>query len=345
MRVGFPFSLSNCAHEIYFFKKKIIFIFAIARACMCACVVLHRKLKKMEKTSSHDDTAAVSSSHDTANKAAAAGVIASCLASTLTYPLELRKTKAQLGMSCCSLQGVGGGRRGAREWFRGLSVHMCTYPAFWGFFFGTSRLLEDWAGWKQGDVRVSLAAGAITSTVLNPAFVVRTQMQMSAGSTFSPPAIAVARDIWNTRGIRGFWSGWIATQLMTAKIGVQMPLYYIFAAAAANSGSSSNTTNTTTTTTSLSDVTSSAVAAVSAKMVTTVLFYPLDLIRTHQRSSSSAWRQQQQQKAAAAGPGPPHWVHWLRQKGPYYGVNAYMAATVPNFMLMMVFKDWITARI
>jgi solute carrier family 25 uncoupling protein 8/9 len=69
-------------------------------------------------------------------------------------------------------------------------------------------------GWNNGMQLVlssSMVAGIVTTTVINPADVIRAYMQTGRGSSLS----SVARSIYAAEGPRGFLKGWTAAYART----------------------------------------------------------------------------------------------------------------------------------
>lgn len=184
--------------------------------------------------------------------------------------------------------------------FNGYAAHLFTYPLFWPVFFVSKSTLE-----REGCPKIgaSFAAGIAATTIANPAFVVKTRSQASSDSIGK-----VAKQVFVDKA---FMRGWGATQLNSAKLGVQMPLYDVLVSEKVGMGV--------------------APAALVSKGLVSTLFYPFDLIRTLQRVSGNSSIIDTARTIMSSG------------SGLYRGLGAYTAATLPNFVLLMVFKDWVLA--
>ncbi|WIA44361.1 hypothetical protein OEZ86_007141 [Tetradesmus obliquus] len=153
----------------------------------------------------------------------AAGSISGGMGAVLTTPIELAKTRLQApsattrSMSAVlkgviAQQGVAGLWSGATPSVLRLillnSSMVATYDEVKG------RIMRA-TGWGSSSVQLVLAssmvAGLVTTTVINPADVIRAYMQTGRGSSLT----GIAQAIYAKEGARGFLKGWSAAYART----------------------------------------------------------------------------------------------------------------------------------
>lgn len=221
----------------------------------------------------------------------------SAAASVITFPLDTWKTRVQAGSSV-----------GAGSLMRGLSMNLLTYPTFWGAFFATKHylsLVDDDHGRLLGPAGQSFVAGVAGTTVANPFFVMKNRLQVNGSLKSMAP--------------RDLMSGWWATQLNgSIKLAIQIPLYdYLKTSLEGRGGESPE---------------SILKASVASKVITAVVFYPMDLVRTRQR-------------VGIPGTIVSHLRELARERAVYRGLGAYIFATLPNFVIMMFIKDYLMTSV
>jgi len=238
----------------------------------------------------------------------------SIIASTLTYPVDIIKTKYQTtnNQSIPSIIKNIYSKGGYRGFLRGLSPHLTTYPIFWGVFFnvkkrGSISLFNKDHVYKNKMVN-SLYASGVASLVANPLFVIKTRVQTETAKRCYTDIVG---NMFRKEGIRSFYKGMSATLSNNTKLCGQMPLYDFLRV----------------------KTDSSVIASLSAKLTCSSIFYPFDLVRTTQRVSINKLSMGEAFRNVYIGGGI---------RGLYKGVILYSCLTGPNFMLMMYFKDMFT---
>lgn len=230
----------------------------------------------------------------------------SLLASAIVYPLDVIKTKVQMNKNVT-----------LSTPFRGFGVQMLSYPTFWTVFFTARAATLDFATYIGCPTLVhTFACSALGITAANPAFVIKTRMQLADNCTMN--TMAHFRNLWRSRELM---RGLAAAQVNSCKMTVQIPLYELL--------TSYNFDG-------ISKVNSIIGASVAAKVVSSAVFYPTDLIRTTQRSSEYAKLTIYETIQHLTKP-----ENGGRVFGLYRGVCVSTAATLPNFVLVMFFKDYL----
>eukprot|EP00928_Gymnodinium_smaydae_P091330 TRINITY_DN75039_c0_g1_i1.p1 TRINITY_DN75039_c0_g1~~TRINITY_DN75039_c0_g1_i1.p1 ORF type:complete len:284 (+),score=51.56 TRINITY_DN75039_c0_g1_i1:152-1003(+) len=156
-----------------------------------------------------------------------AGGLAGAVETSITYPLDLAKTRQQLSTSSSStvprlLREVYSDG-GVQALYRGLSAPLVSEVPRRALKFAANGVYKDELGMRfpgrswLGDVAVATAAGAsagASETVLHTPFeVVKIRMQAAAGTQ---SASAIAKDIVKHNGVRGLWVGLEAYALRQA---------------------------------------------------------------------------------------------------------------------------------
>lgn len=230
------------------------------------------------------------------------GLSSAVCSSVITYPIDSVKTNYQLKRDTTVPQVVRNLWK-SQGFYRGLSSNLTTYPIFWGvFFLGRSYLPKD-ATMTQNALHTAVC-GAVGGAVANPFFVLKVRSQSQAYQGHKPGLINIAKHVRNTRGLVGFMSGYKATLYTNTKLALQFPLCD-----------------------KLKDQGYSIVqASAVAKTISNSLFYPLDVVRTIQRNQDQ----------------PVSIRSLYQQHGPRYfyrGLLVYNCASVPNFVLIMLFGE------
>jgi solute carrier family 25 folate transporter 32 len=246
--------------------------------------------------------------------------------SAIVYPLDILKTQYQVARvnrninpSVLDISKNIIKKQGLKGFYRGLGPHLTTYPFFWGVYFETNRLNFKPTGYLYLDkVFMAYASGFIAGTLANPLWVIKTRFQTEILKTYGSdnkiiPKVSYVqftKNMYKNEGIASFWKGWGTTQLNNLKLGVQFPLYDF-----------------------LKDKTENIFfSSTFAKLLSSTVFYPLDLIRTNQRESTVKLYAVDCSKKIYKKDG---------LRGFYRGVGLYNLTTGPNFVLMMVIRDFI----
>lgn len=240
---------------------------------------------------------------------AAVPTIASVIATTAVYPIDVVKTWRQVNGTTVgqSLRGIYS-RSGLLGFYRGLTPNIFTYPMFWTVYFAANPVAVDTLKplplWMVNPA-ASMISAVAGSAISNPLFVIKNRIQVGAGIS----AIEAARSVLAGGPLR-FMAGFPVTAISNMKLAAQLPL-----------------------TTWLCGFAPMPIASAAAKLTVSLATYPVDLIRTVQRAST--------EKISAAG----FVRRVLTTEGPrglYRGFWPYTAMTLPNFVIMMTVSDWIT---
>ena len=138
-----------------------------------------------------------------------------------------------------------------------------------------------------------MGAGNIASLIANPLFVMKVQMQTASQTTL--------RSI----GLRGLYSGFMATLLNNVKLGIQFPFYDWL-----NRDLGYNVVT----------------SALISKGVSNSIMYPLDLVRVKQRKYLSSDTMVDILRGIH---------HHDGVRGLYRGVLLYNYVSIPHFVIMM----------
>lgn len=270
------------------------------------------------------------------------GWFSSTLASSSTYPLDLLKTQfqrtriTQPNQTVLSLAKNNLSKSGPLGFYKGLPPHLLTYPQFWAIYFQLEKLkpsqyLTSNRGestfqsffLKFTDVMIC-SSGASLAT--NPLFVIKirrqTEILKQANKPHQPrypypnPSYPqLISNIIRYEGVRGLFKGYLATVLNNIKLGIQMPLYAYL----------KNQTD------------SPTLSSFTSKLVASSALYPLDIIRTNIRDHSK------EKLSLTEVTRKIYTNHGL--KGFFRGLILYQAVTCPNFMIMMISKEYLTTKL
>lgn len=243
------------------------------------------------------------------------GLISSVGASLVTYPIDSVKTNFQLRQNL-KVPEILKTLRNNRGFYSGISSNLTTYPIFWGVFFqsrsyrpaydayfGTGRPTLD-------NVIYTGACGALAGAITNPLFVLKVCSQSLALNNEKPTVYTLARQIYETRGLIGFMRGYQATLYSNTKLAVQFPLYD-----------------------KMRELGYGVLpASAVSKAISNSLYYPLDIVRTIQRNSNRYISLSQSISYLWVN----HGVY-----GFYRGILVYNSASVPNFILIALFSEWL----
>lgn len=169
-----------------------------------------------------------------------AGVV-SCLAA---HPLDLLKNRLQLntktpsrpGDSFRILRNVIRDEGGARALYRGLWPNLLGNSLGWGLYFLFYGNLKDMFQKRrvQGEVlgsaeffSASIIAGLLTGACTNPIWVVKTRMlERGANHPSAYKSMSYGlRHVFETRGLKGLWAGFIPSSLGVLHGAVQFSIY------------------------------------------------------------------------------------------------------------------------
>jgi hypothetical protein len=259
------------------------------------------------------------------------GAISPVIASSIVYPLELLKTNYQvLRYNNSGDPNLGSIFRqiyrthGVKGYFRGIGTQLTTYPAFWSiYFYCDKRQLLDTSNSYVNKCSDILFASTMGSLFSNPFFVIRTKFQINQlnnkSSSMSPSYLSVIKELTKESSYRWLYRGMGSTIANNSKLCIQFPLYDLFK-------------DQLTIHTDMPIVITTGAAGFMSKLTASSVFYPFDLIRSNQRIS----RDQISFKSA--------FTKIYKQsgiRGFYSGILIYNSASVTNFMLMMICKEYI----
>jgi len=246
------------------------------------------------------------------------GFLSSGAATALIFPVDVIKTNFQIQTESVTRQSPVKiakdifKTKGLLGFYRGLAPQLLTYPIFWSVFFPTKALMDKHHisnNYFADKVIAAYVSAAIGSTIANPLFVLKTNMQVDG----KPSIRSVTNKLYADSGIRWVTRGWSATMLNNSKLCVQFPLYEVLRERYD------------------ADIISSSFIA---KAVTTTMYYPFDLVRTKQRNLSNLTLSQAF-RAIFAHSGVV---------GLYRGVMLNFITSTPNFILTIWFKELLDSQ-
>jgi hypothetical protein len=245
----------------------------------------------------------------------------SIVASTVVYPIDLIKTQFQrtrITQSTVTLSRLGKNlytKKGFFGFYRGLSSYLVTYPLFWTVYFKLNKI--NWITTKHKFVDKFIGAyicAGVASLITNPLFVIKVRLQLENRKSKTTNYYKLTNSIYNNEGLMGFFKGYRSSLLNNVKIGMQFSMYDF-----------------------LMEKTSNVfVSSLIAKSLSSSIFYPFSIVRTNQRDATS--------KISIR-----HILKQLYQKygflGFYRGVGVYNLVTGPNFVIMMILKEYLTNKL
>ncbi len=159
-----------------------------------------------------------------------AGGVASCGGAVVGVPLDVVTQRMQLGEG--SLSAVVGSiwrSKGIAGFFQGYTAALATYAptsiVWWTTFGNTKALFEErLSEWPNTLTAIAGGTAGVTAAVTtNPLDVLKTRKQTAADN---PPLMQLARDLFRTEGVRGFFRGAAARAAAMGPNSVLMILSY-----------------------------------------------------------------------------------------------------------------------
>ncbi|KAG1671175.1 hypothetical protein FOA52_010111 [Chlamydomonas sp. UWO 241] len=233
---------------------------------------------------------------------ATSGLLAGGVTAFIMCPLDVLKTRLQVGGAASPLAkaGIIGGLRqiaaneGARALYKGLTPSLIALLPNWAVYFTAYDflkfyLVEQGAGWPTLAVQMGAASGAGLATLLvtNPLWVAKTRMQTQdlpsvRASTKRAPyrgALHALYRIGADEGLAGLYAGIVPSLVGIAHVGILFPLYEGLKNKMAIESHGGNH----------DDLTAGELASASAlsKLVASVVTYPHEVVRSHMHVTGS----------------------------------------------------------
>ncbi len=213
-----------------------------------------------------------------------ASITAGTVAGLFTHPIDVWKTRLQTQawrnssylkiMSSNPYSGVG----------VGLLSYMPSKAISLGTYGLSKNVLQE--NFNLSNTSVNIIAGTtasiITATIMCPLYVIKTlkQIQQKDGTNAMPSSWNIAKSLWKEGGFKYFYRGLSVSILGSSEMISQFIIYEKFK----NSDALSRFNNIIG---SDNNFSTSALAGGLSKMTTTVIFYPLDVIRTRMREQGN----------------------------------------------------------
>lgn len=199
------------------------------------------------------------------------------------------------------------GKNNIKTFYNGLGIELFCYPFFWTCYFSLNdaiknkKIVENKFGNNMITSYVS-AVGALF--IVNPSFTIKTNAQ-----TTKMPIGTTINNLYQKNGVAGFYKGVTMSAVNNVKLSIMMPLYSYFKE---DKGFSSTS------------------ASFVSKFIGNTIFYPSDLVRTIQRTNI-------EKKSFVSIVSNIYKENGM--VGYFRGYFMYNLVSIPNFVLMMVFKD------
>ncbi|CAA0828238.1 Nicotinamide adenine dinucleotide transporter 1-chloroplastic [Striga hermonthica] len=225
---------------------------------------------------------------------AGAGAAAGVIAATFVCPLDVIKTRLQVhGLPQLTNANIKGSvivgsleqifqKEGLRGMYRGLAPTVLALLPNWAVYFTIYDQLKSFLGADDVNHQLSIGsnmiaaagAGAVTTIMTNPLWVVKTRLQtqgMRKGVVPYRSTLSALRRITHEEGIRGLYSGLVPALAGISHVAIQFPTYEKIKSYLADRD------NTTIDKLSASDV---AVASSVSKIFASTLTYPHEVVRS-----------------------------------------------------------------
>lgn len=166
-------------------------------------------------------------------KDATNGVVAGCVSTILTHPLDTLKIYLQCGgknnssaRSLCSFHSF----RPLRLLYRGLPVTMLSYGTFYGVYFPLYYQLKSQIGTTDDHLKLrigvaSYLAGLAGSLAANPFYVIKTRQQARFNLNANHSMGNIFSEILRQDTFLGLYRGYFATFFRNLDLAIQLPIY------------------------------------------------------------------------------------------------------------------------
>jgi len=240
--------------------------------------------------------------------------VSSIIASTIIYPVEVIKVQYQRtriiqpDTSVYQLTKNLYNQKSIKQYYRGLTSHLMTYPLFWGIFFQMDKY-----NYINNKLLKTYINANIASSITNPLFVLKVRFQLESINNKSYSYKKLVMNIYRQEGILAFFKGYPSSVFNNIKLAIQFPLYD-----------------------EINKYTSNvALSAIISKSIASSMFYPFSIVRTNQRDSIKKLSICDVLKLLYKRHG---------FKGYFKGVGMYNLVTLPNFVIMMVIRDYANSQ-
>ena len=247
------------------------------------------------------------------------GLASSSLSAFMIYPIDVIKTNFQVlryNNKTTSTYHIIKNiykQQKFKGFYSGVSSHLMTYPIFWSVYFQFESVNINIFQNKQANKIANIAmASTVASFACNPFFVIKTRFQTENLKNKKIRYNTLIKDIYKYEGVFGFYKGLNTTIVKSVPtLMIQFPAYDLFKTYTNNI----------------------VVSSFLSKIISSAIYYPLDLIRVNQRFNEKKLSIIQACKRIYTTSG---------FKGFYQGCLIYNAVSIPNFILLMVFKEALT---
>jgi solute carrier family 25 folate transporter 32 len=224
---------------------------------------------------------------------------------------------------------------GVRGLYTGLYPAMMTIPVYWGVFFYAYDTIKNYtleATDHQmhpiySHISSAVSAGAISTIITNPFFVIRLRLQTLAlhkqhrSLPADVSAMRMARIVYRKEGFGAFYKGLLASFLGLSQVAIQFPLYEKLKEIARNRRESGK-----------EEIVDVIASSVTAKMIAELITYPADLVRNRLQDSSKDVGIRQLVRGIVRKDGP---------LGLYTGIRAYLPRVVPSTITTFVAYEYV----
>lgn len=244
-----------------------------------------------------------------------ASSLSSVIASTIVYPAEVvgvqyqRTRVTQPDVSIYQLAKKLYDQRSIKQYYRGLSSHLMTYPLFWGIYFQ----MDKYQLTNNKFIKAYINA-IVASLIVNPLFVLKIRFQLESINNRNYNYHKLIKNMYRREGLISFCKGFPSCILYNIKLAILFPLYDEI-----NKHTSSVT-----------------LSAIISRTLSSSLFYPFGIIMTNQRDS---------RKKLSILDVSKQLYRRYGISGYFKGVGINNLVSVPNFVIMMTIRDYLNCRL